>query len=61
MINWVFDLDLTLYELKGNEFSYNNIIKQPKLKENDRKIKRQKSNVLTEIYNIVWLVFIFLI
>ena len=27
MINWVFDLDLTLYELKGNEFSYNNIIK----------------------------------
>ena len=33
MINWVFDLDLTLYELKGNEFSYNNIIKTPKLKE----------------------------
>ena len=27
MINWVFDLDLTLYELKGGEFSYQNIIK----------------------------------
>ena len=33
MINWVFDLDLTLYELKGSEFSYNNIIRTPKLKE----------------------------
>ena len=33
MINWVFDLDITLYELKGNNFSYNNIIRTPKLKE----------------------------
>ena len=27
MINWVFDLDLTLYELKDRDFSYENIIK----------------------------------
>ena len=33
MINWVFDLDLTLYELNGNTFSYQNIIKPPNLRE----------------------------
>ena len=33
MINWVFDLDLTLYELKSNQFSYENIIKPPYLRE----------------------------
>ena len=42
MINWVFDLDLTLYELKGNEFSYNNIIKTPKLKEMIGKLPGRK-------------------
>ena len=26
MINWVFDLDLTLYELNGNVFSYDKMI-----------------------------------
>ena len=42
MINWVFDLDLTLYELNGNEFSYNNIIKTPKLKEMIGKLPGRK-------------------
>ena len=42
MINWVFDLDLTLYELKGNFFSYENMIKQPKLRENIKKLKGRK-------------------
>ena len=34
MINWVFDLDLTLYELKSNQFSYESIIQPPNLREN---------------------------
>ena len=42
MINWVFDLDLTLYELKGNFFSYDNMVKQPKLRENIKKLKGRK-------------------
>ena len=42
MINWVFDLDLTLYELKGNFFSYENMVKQPKLRENIKKLKGRK-------------------
>lgn len=42
MINWVFDLDLTLYELKGNEFSYNNMIKPPRLKEMINKLPGRK-------------------
>ena len=42
MINWVFDLDLTLYELKGNEFSYNNMIKPPRLKELINKLPGRK-------------------
>jgi len=42
MINWVFDLDLTLYELKGNVFSYQNIIKPKDLKENLCKLQGRK-------------------
>lgn len=42
MINWVFDLDLTLYELNGKSFSYENMIKQPKLRENIKKLNGRK-------------------
>ena len=42
MINWVFDLDLTLYELNGKFFSYENMVKQPKLRENIKKLKGRK-------------------
>ena len=42
MINWVFDLDLTLYELKDNFFSYDNMVKQPWLRENIKKLKGRK-------------------
>ena len=41
MINWVFDLDLTLYELKGGEFSYQNIIKPIGLREKIGKLPRK--------------------
>ena len=34
MINWIFDLDLTLYELNGRVFSYQNIRKSPNLRNN---------------------------
>ena len=44
MINWVFDLDLTLYELNGNNFSYKNIIKPPGLREIIAKLLK-KNNV----------------
>ena len=42
MINWVFDLDLTLYEIHGNIFSYKNIIKPDKLRENLKKLIGRK-------------------
>ena len=42
MINWVFDLDLTLYELKGGEFSYQNIIKPIGLRDKIGKLPGRK-------------------
>ena len=42
MINWVFDLDLTLYEIHGNIFSYKNIIKPDNLRENLKKLIGRK-------------------
>ena len=42
MINWVVDLDLTLYELSGKFFSYQNIIKPHNLRENIKKLKGRK-------------------
>ena len=42
MINWVFDLDLTLYELKGRDFSYENIIIPPNIRENLSKLPGRK-------------------
>jgi FMN phosphatase YigB (HAD superfamily) len=42
MINWVFDLDLTLYELNGNNFSYKNIIKPENLRQNLKLLKGRK-------------------
>jgi len=42
MINWVFDLDLTLYELSGNNFSYKNIIKPENLRLNLKKLPGRK-------------------
>lgn len=42
MINWVFDLDLTLYELDGPFFSYHKIKKPKNLKENLNKLNGRK-------------------
>ena len=42
MINWVFDLDLTLYELNGKEFSYKNIVKPPGLRDKIIKLPGRK-------------------
>ena len=42
MINWVFDLDLTLYEIHGNIFSYKNTIKLDNLRENLKKLIGRK-------------------
>ena len=42
MINWVFSLDLTLYEIHGNIFSYKNIIKPDNLRENLKKLIGRK-------------------
>ena len=42
MINWVFDLDLTLYELNGPFFSYQNMIKTPNLRENLKRLRGRK-------------------
>ena len=42
MINWIFDLDLTLYQLNGKEFSYKNIVKHPNLREIIEKLPVEK-------------------
>ena len=42
MINWVFDLDLTLYELDGDVFSYSKIIKPKNLRERLQRLPGRK-------------------